>query len=96
MKSDFLEYTKALMESQLEKSIDLHQDVVQAINVCFESNSSAQSSSLLAVSASDNVHRNQQNGSAPTRRIRAVMKDACTQTINSMASFLIFNEFYIN
>ena len=37
VKSSFLDFTKALMASQLENSIDLYQDTKQAINVCFES-----------------------------------------------------------
>jgi hypothetical protein len=36
LKSNFLEYTKLLMFSQLETSIDLHQDLKQAANVCYE------------------------------------------------------------
>lgn len=36
MKSNFLEYTKALMASQLELSDDLHNDHQQATNVYFE------------------------------------------------------------
>ncbi|RNA27449.1 Transcription factor E2F8 [Brachionus plicatilis] len=38
VKSSFLEYTKALMASQLENSIDLYQDQKQALNVCFDTN----------------------------------------------------------
>lgn len=41
VKSNFLEYTKALMVSQLENSIDLHQDSKQAVNICYEQRESS-------------------------------------------------------